>query len=40
MSIKLIYANFIDIYQLFEYINKIDIKEFYNSANERASFLN
>lgn len=27
-------------YQLFEYINKIDIKEFYNSANERASFLN
>ena len=25
-------------YQLFEYINNIDIKEFYNSANERASF--
>lgn len=33
MSIKL-------TYQLYEYVNKIDIKEFYDSSNASLSYLN
>ena len=33
MSIKL-------AYQLYEYVNKIDIKEFYDSSNASLSYLN